>query len=84
MSVLCDTLNTVFQADHTKPFYIQVDGEGSAFLQSRGTSAYPWVSCTPTLGKPGIGCIPSFESLVAGIEYRFIAVSGSPQVLAVQ
>ena len=84
MAIICDTLNTVFVTDHTKPFYIQVDGEGSAFLQSRGTSGSPWVACTQTLGKPGLGCIPSFESLVAGIEYRFIAVTGTPDVLAIQ
>lgn len=84
MAIICDQLEVVFTTDHTKPFYIQVDGMGSAFLQSRGTSSSPWVCCTPTLGKPGIGCIPSIESLVAGIEYKFVAVTGTPNVLAIQ
>lgn len=84
MAVLCNALNTIFTTDHTKPFYIQVDGNGQAVLQSRGTPAASWVTCTPILGKPNIGCIPSMDSLVNGIEYRFIGLSGTPDVLAVQ
>lgn len=78
MSTLASTLNTVFTPS-VGSFNVQVNG-GNVQLERRNTSGAQFAS---------VGVIPSgqalvVDNLVAGADYRFVGLSGTPVVQADQ
>lgn len=82
MATLVSAVDTPFTTAAT-PFYVQVTG-GQAVLQSRGNGA---AACA------GIAVIGSagpnnqawiIQNPVAGVDYQFVTVAGTPVVLATQ
>lgn len=81
MATICSAVNTPFTPAAT-PFYVQVTG-GAAYLQSRGNGSAAWANITPPLSNPApqAGII---QNPVAGVDYQFVTVTGTPVVLATQ
>lgn len=81
MATIASALDTPFTPAAT-PFYAQVTG-GQCALQSRGNGAAPWATVVAPLGAPAAGA-GIIQNPVAAVEYKFVALSGSPVVLATQ
>jgi hypothetical protein len=78
MATIASAVNTAF-VPGVGDFVVQCS-TGIAELQRRGTNAAPWV----TVGVISGSMAPIVSNPVAGAEYRFLAVSGTPVVQADQ
>lgn len=83
MATIASAVNTPFTPAAT-PFHIQVTGAGTAYVQTRATAGSPWANITAALG-PGAGTGAAIlQNPVTGVQYQFVAASGTPVVLASQ
>ncbi len=82
MATICSAVNTPFTPAAT-PFYVQVTG-GQAILQSRGNGAAAWAGSV-VIGPSGPSSQAGIiQNPVAGVDYQFVTVTGTPVVLATQ
>lgn len=82
MATIASAVNTPFTPAAT-PFYVQVTG-GVAVLQSRGNGAAAWSAGKPVGPASENGGSMIVQNPVAAVDYQFVAVSGTPVVLATQ
>lgn len=78
MATIASALNTVF-TPAAVDFVVQVSS-GVVALQRRGTSGAAWVN----VGLITANEAPIVSNPVAGVQYQFVPVSGSPSVQADQ
>lgn len=78
MATLTSSLNTEFTPS-AGDFIVQCSS-GVAELQRRGASGAPWVSAGVISGNNA----PIVSNPVAGAQYKFVAVAGTPVVQADQ
>lgn len=78
MATLTTALNTSFEPAVGQ--FVAQCSNGQVSLERRGTSGAAWVS----VGFITPNSAPVIDNPVAGCQYRFVAVSGSPVVQADQ
>jgi hypothetical protein len=78
MATICSALNTAF-TPVTGSFNVQVSG-GNVQLERRNTSGAAWA----VVGPISAGLAVVVDTPVAGADYRFVGMTGSPTVQADQ